>query len=157
MNNYKELVKYLREEADAAQAIQTPSYEQLSGLKTSTLQLFDALVIALTETGAKSTEVRLSLTDYMKRRGLKDRKEARKQFTDDLLVLQGINITLEEAGANGSLPIKGIKITDSWEWADKKKTAISYTFGTKFYKILLGYEKCEQRACNRDLEQESDE
>lgn len=119
--------------------IQTPSYEQLAGLKTSTHQLFDALVIALTETGAKSTEVLLSLTDYMKRRGLKDRKEARKQFTDDLLVLQGINITLEEAGANGSLPIKGINITDNWEWADKKKTAISYTFGTKFYKILLGY------------------
>lgn len=154
MNDYKELVKYLREEAEAVQAIQTPSYEQLSGLKPSTLQLFDALVISLTESGAKTPTVILSLTDYMKRRGLKDRKEARKQFTDDLLVLQGINITLEEAGANGSLPIKGIKITDSWEWADKKKTAISYTFGTKFYKILLGYGKCEQRECNRDLEQE---
>ena len=49
MNDYKELIKYLREEADAVQAIQTPSYEQLSGLKTSTLQLLDALVISLTE------------------------------------------------------------------------------------------------------------
>ena len=152
MNDYKELVENLREEADAVQAIQTPSYEQLAGLKTSTHQLFDALVIALTESGAKSTTVILSLSDYMKRRGLKDRKEARKQFTADLAVLLGSSITWTENG----IPKRGISISDSWEWADKKKTAISYTFGTKFYKILLGYGKCEQRACNRGLEQEGE-
>lgn len=112
---------------------------QLTGLKTSTHQLFDALVIALTESGAKSTTVILSLSDYMKRRGLKDRKEARKQFTADLNVLLGASLTWEENRGASTLATKGIKLTDSWEWADKKKTAISYTFGTKFYKILLGY------------------
>ena len=129
-----------------------PEYDQLTGLKTSTHQLLDALVIDLTESGAKSTTVILSLSDYMKRRGLKDRKEARRQFTADLNVLLSTSITLaEDESTRGEdkeskknkkkkiLPIKGMNITDSWEWADKKKTAIAYTFGQAFYKVLLGY------------------
>lgn len=116
-----------------------PNYDQLTGLKTSTHQLLDALVIDLTESGAKSTTVILSLSDYMKRRGLKDRKEARKQFTADLNVLLGASLTWEENRGASTLATKGISITDSWEWADKKKTAIAYTFGQTFYKVLLGY------------------
>ena len=53
-----------------------PKYEQLTGLKTSTYQLLDAITVALTESGAKSPTVILPLEEYMKRRGLKDRKEA---------------------------------------------------------------------------------
>ena len=116
-----------------------PNYDQLTGLKTSTHQLLDALVIDLTESGAKSTTVILSLSDYMKRRGLKDRKEARKQFTADLNVLLGASLTWEENRGASTLATKGISLTDSWEWADKKKTAIAYTFGQSFYKALLGY------------------
>ena len=45
--------------------LKIPNYAQLTGLKTSTYQLLDAITIALTETGAKSPTVVLSLQEYM--------------------------------------------------------------------------------------------
>jgi hypothetical protein len=115
-----------------------PNYAKLTGLKTSTHQLLDAITIALTETGAKSPTVVLSLQDYMELRGLKDRKEARKQITADLEVLQTSSLSWEEKRKGGSIPYAGVNITDSWIWADDKKKAIVFTFGTTFYNMLLG-------------------
>lgn len=114
-----------------------PNYAQLTGLRTSTYQLLDALTISLTESGAKSPTVILSLSEYMKRRGLKDRKEARKQLVADLNVLLKTNITWKEK--RREIPAGGMNITDIWEWNDKKKTTIRYTFTQSFYNILLGY------------------
>lgn len=119
--------------------LKIPNYAKLTGLKTSTYQLLDAITIALTETGAKSPAVVLSLQDYMERRGLKDRKEARKQITADLEVLLKSSLSWEEKRKGGSIPYAGVNITDSWIWADAKKTAIVYTFGQTFYNVLLGY------------------
>lgn len=119
--------------------LKIPNYEQLTGLKTSTYQLLDAITIALTESGAKDPSVVISLGDYMKRRGLKDRKDARKQFTADLEVLLKSSLSWEEKRGKETIPIKGINITDSWGWVDKKKTAVVYTFGSTFYRALLGY------------------
>lgn len=116
-----------------------PNYAKLTGLKTSTYQLLDAITIALTESGAKSSTVVLSVDDYMKRRGLKDRKEARKQLTADLDVLLKSSLTWEEKRGKSSIPYAGVNITDSWIWADGKKTAIAYTFGQTFFNVLLGY------------------
>ena len=59
-------------------SITIPDFTKLTGFRTSTYQLLDALTVALTETGAKSPAVALSLEEYMKKRGLKDKKEARK-------------------------------------------------------------------------------
>ena len=119
--------------------LKIPNYAQLTGLKTSTYQLLDAITIALTETGAKSPTVVLSLQDYMERRGLKDRKEARKQITADLEVLLKSSLSWEEKRKGGSIPYAGVNITDSWIWADAKKTAVVFTFGQTFYNVLLGY------------------
>ena len=116
-----------------------PNYAQLTGLKTSTYQLLDAITIALTESGAKSPTVVLSVEDYMKRRGLKDRKEARKQLTADLDVLLKTSLTWEEKRGKSSIPYAGVNITDSWIWVDGKKTAVAFTFGQTFYSVLMGY------------------
>lgn len=116
-----------------------PNYSQLTGLKTSTYQLLDAITIALTESGAKSPVVTLPLDEYMKRRGLKDRKEARKQLAADLDVLLKTSLTWEEKRGKSSIPYAGVNITDSWIWADGKKTTIAYTFGQTFYNVLMGY------------------
>lgn len=118
-------------------SITITNYIQLVGLRTSTYQLFDALTISLTESGAKSPTVILSLSEYMKRRGLKDRKEARKQLVADLNVLLKTNITWKEK--RREIPAGGMNITDNWVWYDKKKTTVCYTFTQSFYNILLGY------------------
>ena len=116
-----------------------PKYDELAGLKTSTHQLLDAITIALTESGAKNPTVILSVDDYMKRRGLKDRKEARKQLTADLGVLLKTSISWEEKRGASSIPFAGVNVTDSWLWADKKKTSVAYTFGQTFFNVLRGY------------------
>lgn len=63
------------------------NYFDIGHLKTSTQQLLDLLVMKLTESGCKSLEVAIPLDEYMQERGLKDKKEARKQVNEDLEVL----------------------------------------------------------------------
>ncbi len=120
-------------------SLKIPNYRELAGLKTSTYQLLDAITIALTESGAKDPTVILSIKDYMKRRELKDRKEARKQFTADLDVLLKTSLTWVEKRGKSSISYAGVNITDSWLWADAKKTAVAFTFTQTFYNILKGY------------------
>ena len=118
-------------------SITIPDFTKLKGFRTSTYQLLDALTVALTETGAKSPVVALSLEEYMKKRGLKDKKEARKQVTDDLETLFNATISFKEKRKNGQeQDFHDIRIIDS---KGIRKGIITVTFGTAFYNILLGY------------------
>jgi len=118
-------------------SITIPDFTKLKGFRTSTYQLLDALTVALTETGAKSPAVALSLEEYMKKRGLKDKKEARKQVTDDLETLFNATISFKEKRKNGQeQDFHDIRIIDS---KGIRKGIINVTFGTAFYNILLGY------------------
>ena len=118
-------------------SITIPDFTKLTGFKTSTYQLLDALTVALTETGAKSSVVALSLEEYMKKRGLKDKKEARKQVTDDLETLFNAKISFKEKRKKGQeQDFHDIRIIDS---KGIRKGIITVTFGTVFYNILLGY------------------
>ena len=118
-------------------SITIPDFTKLTGFRTSTYQLLDALTVALTETGAKSPVVALSLEEYMKKRGLKDKKEARKQVTDDLETLFNATISFKEKRKKGQeQDFHDIRIIDS---KGIRKGIITVTFGTAFYKILLGY------------------
>lgn len=118
-------------------SITIPDFTKLTGFRTSTYQLLDALTVALTETGAKSPVVALSLEEYMKKRGLKDKKEARKQVTDDLETLFNTTISFKEKRKKGQeQDFHDIRIIDS---KGIRKGIITVTFGTAFYKILLGY------------------
>lgn len=118
-------------------SITIPDFTKLTGFRTSTYQLLDALTVALTETGAKSPVVALSLEEYMKKRGLKDKKEARKQAKDDLETLFNATISFKEKRKKGQeQDFHDIRIIDS---KGIRKGIITVTFGTAFYNILLGY------------------
>lgn len=118
-------------------SITIPDFTELTGFKTSTYQLLDALTVALTETGAKSPVVALSLEEYMAKRGLKDKKEARKQATDDLETLFNATISFKEKRKKGQeQDFHDIRIIGSM---DIRKGIINVSFGTAFYNILLGY------------------
>lgn len=114
-----------------------PNYKELTGLKTSTYQLLDAITIALTESGAKSPTVILSLEDYMSQRGLKDRKEAKTQAKADMETLRGISLSWEEKRGKKVEAYAFINLADSGEI--KRNGDIVFTFGNTFYNILLGY------------------
>lgn len=113
------------------------NFSDTKGFKTSTLQLLDALTVSLTESGAKTPIVALSLEEYMAKRGLRDKKEARKQATADLDALFNATISFKEKRKKGQeQDFHDIRIIDS---KGIKKGIINVSFGTAFYNILLGY------------------
>ena len=114
-----------------------PKYEQLTGLKTSTYQLLDAITVALTESGAKSPTVILPLEEYIKRRGLKDRKEAKTQAKADMEILRGASFSWEERRGKKTESYSFVNLADSGEI--RRNGDIVFTYGTTFYNILLGY------------------
>lgn len=120
--------------------------EQLGGVKwlrTSTFQTLDFLTLTLTASGCKSPEVVFTLTDYMTCRGLKDRKEAKKQLSADLQLLRRTALTYEETytqkrGRAGD-PIREINVADMWEWLDTSRTRARFVFGNTLYTALKAY------------------
>lgn len=114
-----------------------PKYEQLTGLKTSTYQLLDAITVALTESGAKSPTVILPLEEYMKRRGLKNRKEAKTQAKADMEILRGASFSWEEKRGKKVESYAFVNLADSGEI--RRNGDIVFTYGNTFYNILLGY------------------
>ncbi len=114
-----------------------PNYEQLAGLKTSTYQLLDAITVALTESGAKSPTVILPLSEYMKRRGLKDRKEAKNQAKADMEILRQASFTWEEKRGKNTNSFTFVNLADSGEI--RRNGDIVFTYGNTFYNVLLGY------------------
>ena len=117
--------------------ITIPNFTELAGFKTSTYQLLDALTVKLTESGAKSPIVALSLDEYMTKRKIKDKKEARKQAADDLEILFETTISFKEKRKKGKDPdFHDIRIIDS---KGIKNGIINVSFGSAFYNILLGY------------------
>lgn len=114
-----------------------PNYEQLAGLKTSTYQLLDAITVALTESGAKNPTVILPLAEYMKRRGLKDRKEAKNQAKADMGILRQASFTWEEKRGKNTNSFSFVNLADSGEI--RRNGDIVFTYGNTFYNVLLGY------------------
>ena len=79
----------------------------------------------------------MPLEDYMGKRGIKDRKEARKQAIEDLNILFNAQISFsEKKGKKQTQDFHEVRIIDS---IGIKKGIINASFGPVFYKILLGY------------------
>lgn len=114
-----------------------PNYSKIKGLKTSTHQLLDALTIKLTETGALSPKVVLPLSEYMSRRGLKDRKEAKQQAKNDMQILRTASLTWEEKNKEKTECFKFVNLADCGEV--KRNGDIVFTFGSTFFNALLKY------------------
>ena len=113
-----------------------PDFVNRAGFRTSTHQLLDALVLELTQKGAKMPIVSISLEQYMNQRGLKDQKEARKQVKADLQELFDAKFSFQEKRKNGAQDYHDIRIIDS---QGIRKGIITVSFGTAFYSILLQY------------------
>lgn len=114
-----------------------PNYRALADWKISTAQLFDQLMMHFTANGLKSPEVRITQDEYMERRGLKDRKEAKKQEKADLEILAPTRIDWEEM-RDGKLERYGfINLADSGNV--ERNGDIVFTFGATFSKKAKSY------------------
>lgn len=113
------------------------NFSEIAGLKTSTYQLLDALTVALTERGGSEATVAISLEDYMAIRGLKDKKEARKQVKADLETLYNASLSFKETVVE-----KGKKVERDFvdfriiESKGIMKGYIVATFASNFYKHI---------------------
>lgn len=114
-----------------------PNFDTLTGLKTSTYQLLDAFTTILTETGAKDPIVSIPLSEYMRIRGLKDRKDARKQVTEDLATLYNTSISFKDTIAGKEKAFFDMRICD-FKGIDRRGN-ITFSFGSAFYTLLKSY------------------
>lgn len=64
-----------------------PGFLDKTRFNVTTLQLLDAITVALTESDAKTAKISLSVRSYMKIRELKDQKETRKQMIKGLDII----------------------------------------------------------------------
>lgn len=115
-----------------------PHYDTLTGLKTSTHQLLDAITLALTADPRKNPVVQLPLKDYMELRGLTDVKEARKQVKADLDTLFNVEITFTEKRGKGE-PKNWAKMRICDAVGEIKNGVIIFSFGRTFHSLLLNY------------------
>lgn len=114
-----------------------PSFEILTDIKTSTHKLLDAITVAFTERGAKSSNVALSLSDYMAQCGLKDRKQARKQAEEDLETLFNMRISFKEKLKHENFrDYIDIRLCEA---KGIRNGLIYFKFTESFFNILLGY------------------
>ena len=113
------------------------NFSEITGLRTSTHKLFNALMIEFTETGGKDTKITLPLKKYMELRCLKNERAARKQVEADLETLYKISISFKEK-------LKGQKPRDYFDMRlviDKgiKRGVIYCTFHPDFHELMMGY------------------
>lgn len=119
-------------------SISLPNFSDLEGLKTSTYKLLDAITVALTESGAKSPVVSISLDEYMTRCGLKDRKEARRQAKADLEILRVASISFKEKRRYGE-PQGYYNMNISGGAGISRSGIITFSYSQDFFDILLNY------------------
>lgn len=121
-------------------SVYLPDFAKIKGFRASTYQLLDALTVILTENGCNSQVVTMTLEEYMQKRGLKDKKDARQRATEDLQTLFQAQISLlgklDENGNHEESDIDDMRII---ERRTIKKGIIMVTFGTTFYNLLKGY------------------
>jgi len=111
-------------------------YNDIADPRTSTYQLLDSITETLAATGRRSNVVELPLTEYMEKRGLKDRKETRKQVEEDLETLYNASISLTENRNGKEQNFLDMRICDA---KGIKNGIISFSFGTTFFSLIKGY------------------
>lgn len=113
-----------------------PNFLELTGFKTTTHQLLDALIATLTDAGAKEPEIAIPLEDYMALRGIKDKKTARTQVKNDLETLYNASISFTEKVKGKPKDFFDMRIIDS---KGITKGIITASFSNKFFNVLKGY------------------
>ena len=118
-------------------SMEITEYIKMAGLRTSTYQLLYAFNNLLTLSNGNNPTVKLSLSEYMKMRNIRDRKEARAQVKSDLEALRGMSFTWSEKRDGKMQNFSFVNLADSGSIS--RNGEISFTFGKTFCEILRGY------------------
>jgi len=110
------------------------NYTKTKGLKTSTLKMFDIFVIIATENGMNDRTVKMSLSDFMAMRGLKDRKHAKTQAISDLELVKSASFTAQEISRGKKVSYKFVNLATAGEIA--KNGNITFSFSPEIFEVL---------------------
>lgn len=114
------------------------NYTQRGNLRTSAHQLLDILMVKFTESGAENPKIVIPLKEYMEIRKLKDRKTAKIQVSEALLILKGISITKMEQKTKKEIDhFNFVNIADSGSL--EKNGDIVFTLAPSFFRISQCY------------------
>jgi hypothetical protein len=105
------------------------------GLKTLDFMFLDILLIKFAQT--KELNIKLKLKEYMKMRGLKDTKTARKQVIDSIEALSRITYDARENIKGKWINSGTISIFGGSGYI--KNGTIHFNFNADFYNLLLNY------------------
>ena len=105
-------------------------------VRTSTHKLLDILMLTYLETREK--EVTISIQDFMKLRGLKDRKTAEEQVKEDLATLYSLSVSFRQKEEKKIVAYDDIRIIQGKGQA-LKNGIIRVKFGDDFFNAMQSY------------------
>ena len=105
-------------------------------IRTSTHKLLDILMLTYSETREK--EVTISIQDFMKLRGLKDRKTAETQVKEDLATLYNLSASFRQKEGKKIVAYNDIRIIQGKGQA-LKNGIIRVKFGDDFFYAIQSY------------------
>ena len=111
-------------------------FSQVRGYTATTSILLDILIYKLTQTGANSPTITITLDEFMRLRGLKNKKEARKQINADLETLFNCRVSFSDTTSGKYKNYLDIHILDS---KGIKNSIITATLGSSFYMLIKNY------------------
>lgn len=114
-----------------------PDYSVTGPLDKSAKQMLDILIIALTQSGLRDPTVIIRKADFMKLRGLKDEKEAKKTARANLKVIGKTQIEWDQKDGQEVKHYAFMNIADSGEV--KRNGDIYFTFSQTFIKAALAH------------------
>lgn len=112
-----------------------PDYGTIGPLDKSAKQMLDILTIALTSNGLRDPTVIIRKADFMKLRGLKDEKEAKKIARANLKVIGKTQIEWDQQNGQEVKHYAFMNIADSGEV--KRNGDIYFTFSQTFIRAAL--------------------
>lgn len=121
-----------------------PDLISAKSMRVSTAKLFDAIAVAFTGSSRSSPLVEITLTEYMQKCGIKDRKEAFKRAREDLETLGRAKITYKTPVKTGreKKGEAGSAFMDVYICAAKglpRDGVISFRFTEPFFSLLKNY------------------
>ena len=112
-------------------------YDKLTGLRTSTHQLLDSLLLKYTADPHTNKKIKLPLSEYMAMRGLSDMKSAREQVNADLDILFETKISFFQKKKRRNEPdTRDIRLCSSKGIVNG---VIEFNLGDEFEEILNSY------------------
>lgn len=111
-------------------------FSKVRGYTATTAILLDIIIYKLTKSGANTPVINITLDEFMKLRGLTNKKEARKQVKADLETLFNCRVSFTDSTTGKYQNFIDLHVLDS---KGIKNSVITVTLGLSFFTLIKNY------------------